>query len=116
LSTDFAQALFLTLIARPNLCKVIPRGLGEAATISQGTKTMEKEAHCKCTTSCQNRRCLCLRNNEPCGPDCNCTDCQNPLNDVDVKTLSVCAIRNIPAYKALSEEKLAELHLALPDM
>lgn len=69
---------------------------------------MEKEVHCNCKTGCQNRRCLCLRNNEPCDESCNCIDCHNPLNGVDVDALSVCAIQNIEEYKALSEEELAQ--------
>ena len=68
---------------------------------------MEKEVHCDCTTGCRNRRCTCLKNDEPCDENCTCADCQNPLNDVDVDGLSICAIRNIEEYKALSEEELA---------
>ena len=68
---------------------------------------MEKEASCNCKTGCQNRRCTCLRNNEPCDEGCGCIDCQNPLNGVDLEGLDVCVIQNIHIYKALTEEHLA---------
>jgi hypothetical protein len=71
---------------------------------------MEKEVHCKCKSGCRNRRCPCLKNNEPCDEHCACTDCHNPLNGVDVDALSICAIQNIDEYKALSEEELAQEH------
>jgi hypothetical protein len=69
---------------------------------------MEKTAHCKCKSGCTNRRCACLKNSEPCDETCACSHCRNPLNDVDVEALSICAIRNIDQYKALSEEELAQ--------
>ena len=67
---------------------------------------MKKEHRCNCKTGCQTYRCKCLKNHEPCGESCGCTNCQNPLNGVDVESLSVCAIDNIEAYKALTAEKL----------
>jgi len=69
---------------------------------------MEKEHHCTCTTGCDTYRCGCLRKNEPCGEGCDCVDCQNPLNGVDVEGLTVCAIQNIEKVKALTDEELAE--------
>jgi len=69
---------------------------------------MTKEVTCKCKSGCTNRRCACLKNNEPCGEACTCVNCQNPLNGVDVEALSVCAIRNIDCYKALTEAELAK--------
>ncbi len=69
---------------------------------------MEKEVTCNCKSGCQNRRCACLKNNEPCGEACGCIDCQNPLNGVDVEALSICAIQNIEIYKSLTAEELAE--------
>ncbi len=74
---------------------------------------MTKYEQCNCKAGCQDRRCTCLKNNEPCGDDCGCTNCRNPLNDVDVDKLSVCAIQNIHAFKALSDEELATAY-ALP--
>jgi len=68
---------------------------------------MIKEEHCNCKAGCENRRCVCLRNNEPCDEHCGCTDCHNPLNDVDVDSLSLCAIQNIETVKALSDKDLA---------
>jgi len=71
---------------------------------------MEKKYHCNCKTGCQNNRCSCLRNTEPCDAQCGCTDCRNPLNKVDVETLSICAIQNIEAYKALTNRDLETVH------
>jgi hypothetical protein len=69
-----------------------------------------KEHQCSCKSGCRSRRCACLRNGEACDEQCGCTDCQNPLNGVDVTGLSICAIQNIEAYKALSPEELAVVH------
>ena len=71
---------------------------------------MKKEHHCRCKTGCANNRCACLKHGEPCDEQCSCANCQNPLNGVDVEKLSVCAVQNIDAYKALSEQDLEELH------
>lgn len=68
---------------------------------------MTKREHCNCKSGCQNNRCTCFKNNEPCDENCGCTNCQNPLNGVDVENLSICAVQNIQAYKALSAKDLA---------
>ena len=46
---------------------------------------MEKTVHCKCKTGCKNRRCICARNDEPCGDECECVDCRNPLNPEEIE-------------------------------
>ena len=69
---------------------------------------MEKAVHCKCKSGCRNRRCVCFRNNESCDETCECTDCKNPLNGVDVESLSICTIQNIEEYQDLSKEELEE--------
>jgi hypothetical protein len=74
---------------------------------------MEKEVSCKCKSGCQNKRCVCFKNNEPCDETCGCVDCRNPLNDVDIDNLSICAIQNIAEYKALSKADL-EVAYELP--
>ncbi len=71
-------------------------------------KETKKEVSCNCKSGCRNRRCACLKNNEPCGEACGCIDCQNPLNGVDLEVLSICAIQNIEIYKDPSAEELAE--------
>lgn len=71
---------------------------------------MEKESRCNCKSGCDTRRCSCYKNNEPCGENCNCVDCRNPLNGIDVESLSICTIQNIEAYKSLPEQKLKALH------
>ena len=67
---------------------------------------MEKTVNCKCRSGCRNRRCVCLRSNEPCNENCECVDCQNPLNGVEIDNLSICAIQNIETYKALTQKDL----------
>ena len=71
---------------------------------------MTKTVHCKCKSGCRNRRCACLKNNEPCDEKCGCVDCQNPLNELDVENLTVCAIQNISEYKELADEELECKH------
>jgi len=68
---------------------------------------MPKTVHCNCKSGCTNRRCACLKNNEPCDENCGCVNCRNPLNGVDLEGLTVCAIQHIAEYKALSKEELA---------
>ncbi len=74
---------------------------------------MEKTVHCKCKSGCVNRRCVCLKNSEPCDDECGCVDCQNPLNGVDVESLTVCVLQNIQEYRELTDEELDE-KLELP--
>jgi len=69
---------------------------------------MRKTVHCKCKSGCHNRRCICLRKNEACDASCRCTNCQNPLNGVDIDSLSACTLQNIEEYKELSEDELEE--------
>ena len=69
---------------------------------------MEKTFHCKCKTGCSTRRCVCLRNNEPCDESCGCSDCENPLIGVNVEALSICTIQNIAKYKDLEPDELEE--------
>lgn len=74
---------------------------------------MEKTVHCQCKTGCKDYRCSCRKNNEPCDENCGCVDCANPLNEVDVEGLGLCALQNIETYLALDEKELKALH-ALP--
>lgn len=69
---------------------------------------MEKSVHCNCKKGCTNRRCVCLKSNEPCDERCGCVDCRNPLNGLDVEGLTVCTLQNIESYKALTDEQLDE--------
>jgi hypothetical protein len=71
---------------------------------------MDKIEHCTCKSGCRNKRCVCLKNDEPCDGKCSCVKCHNPLNGIDVENLSVCAIQNIEAYKALSAKDLAKAY------
>jgi hypothetical protein len=71
----------------------------------------DKNVTCNCKGDCQNRRCVCLKNNEPCGPDCRCGgSCMNPLNGVAVDEMTNCAIQNIHYFKALTKEELDREH------
>ena len=67
---------------------------------------MKKEHHCNCKIGCKTRRCVCLKNNEPCDENCNCTKCRNPFNDINPDELSVCAIANIGKVKKLKKKDL----------
>ncbi len=70
---------------------------------------MAKVAKCSCKSGCANNRCACFKHNEPCGEQCDCTNCQNPLNGVDVDHLSLCAIQYFQKHPALSGEELARV-------
>ncbi|MCP3996013.1 MAG: hypothetical protein GY722_13270 [bacterium] len=65
--------------------------------------------HCRCRSGCTTRRCSCLKAGRSCSSTCACTNCANPLNGIDVDSLSICAIQNIRTVKGLSEAALAEL-------
>jgi hypothetical protein len=83
-----------------------------------GRKRVEEEEEetapsCRCRTGCENRRCACLKGKKACGDECACTGCRNPLQGVDVASLSGCAIANIAQVKALTEQD-RKLVLELP--
>ena len=67
---------------------------------------MNKTVQCQCKKGCTNRRCACLKYNEPCDDGCGCIGCQNPINGIDVENLTVCTLQNIETYKALTAEDL----------
>ena len=62
---------------------------------------MEKTVHCKCKTGCTNRRCNCVRNDEPCDNECGCVDCKNPLNPEEIEKLIESATEAVEKYKEL---------------
>ena len=64
---------------------------------------MEKNVHCKCKTGCTNRRCICVRNDEPCDDKCGCVDCKNPLNPEEIEKLIRSATEALEKYKELSK-------------
>jgi len=67
---------------------------------------MKTKITCNCKSGCTNRRCACLKNNQPCNDECRCKDCKNPLNGFDVEKLSICTIQNIHQVKKLSKLQL----------
>lgn len=67
---------------------------------------IEDQLTCRCKNGCQTKRCTCLRNRHPCLESCQCLDCKNPLNGIDVTQMSTCAIENVQQYKALSKAEL----------
>ncbi len=71
---------------------------------------MPKETKCGCKSGCTNNRCACFKQNEPCGEQCGCTNCQNPLNGLDTDRLSLCALQYFQKHPALAEQELVELH------
>ena len=64
---------------------------------------------CKCKGKCQNNRCVCKKNRQPCSKECKCKDCQNPYNGVKVEELHICTLDNIETYKKASKENLAKV-------
>ena len=68
---------------------------------------------CRCRTGCESRRCACLKGKRACGEACTCVGCRNPLRGVEVAKLSDCAIQNIKALKALTQDELTST-LELP--
>ncbi len=71
---------------------------------------MKTEITCNCKSGCTNRRCACLRNNQPCTDKCGCKDCQNPLNGLEGEELPICALQNINLYNKLSKAQLNKLY------
>jgi carboxyl-terminal PDZ ligand of neuronal nitric oxide synthase protein len=64
---------------------------------------------CQCKGHCDSRRCKCLKSGQPCGDGCKCSDCQNPLNGMDVTKMSDCAIGNAESVRSLTAEELESL-------
>ncbi len=67
---------------------------------------MEKHTVCKCKGKCENNRCKCKKNRQPCSEDCKCEGCKNPYNGVDVDNLHICTLDAIEQYKKLTPEVL----------
>lgn len=74
---------------------------------------MKSSGACQCKGRCDSRRCKCLKNGQPCGDQCKCVDCENPLNGMDVSKMSDCAIGNALLVRELTPENLETL-ISLP--
>lgn len=70
---------------------------------------METKTTCNCKGQCKNNRCACRKNRQPCSENCNCKNCQNPYNGVDVEGMHICTLDAIEVYKAVTEAQLNEL-------
>lgn len=69
---------------------------------------------CRCKTSCDSRRCACLKSGQACTVGCECYQCKNPLNEMtDLDRLHPCLLSNIKQYKKLDDDELSEM-LELP--
>ena len=79
-------------------------------TASTGTSL---QISCRCRSGCQNNRCTCFKYRQPCTVNCQCSDCQNPFNDLDITKMSTCARDNVYKYKALSDTEL-DAQMELP--
>ena len=64
------------------------------------------QTSCRCRSGCQNNRCACVKNRQPCTDNCRCSNCKNPFNGEDVSKMSACALDNIYKYKALEDTEL----------
>ena len=67
---------------------------------------IESPYTCRCKRGCYTKRCACLKNGQPCLEGCHCSNCDNPLNGLDVTRMSICAIENVQQYKNLSRAEL----------
>lgn len=76
------------------------RGKGRAAEV--------ESASCRCKGGCENRRCACLKAKRACGDACRCEGCRNPLEGLDVESLSGCAIAHAAEVKQLSGSELEQ--------
>ena len=73
----------------------------------------ESFVSCQCKGKCDNRRCKCLKNGQPCSDACKCVNCENPLNGLDVKSMSACATGNAKRVSSLTIEEREAL-ISLP--
>lgn len=72
---------------------------------------MKIPSPCNCSTGCNNKRCSCVNNGVPCGKDCQCNGCANPLNAIkDYEHLTACALHAIIKRRSISKEELAKVH------
>lgn len=68
---------------------------------------MKKSNPCQCQSTCQTKRCTCLKEGRPCGLECRCQNCSNPFNKVaNAEQLSDCARDHIQQVLALPTEAL----------
>jgi len=71
---------------------------------------MEEKTQCNCKGKCKNNRCSCKKNRQPCSEECNCKDCQNPYNGVEVEGMHICSLDSVEQYKNLTEKELNTVH------
>jgi len=83
----------------------------QSKTVRKVPRTVHKKVPCNCKKGCSTLRCSCFKAKEPCDQDCGCGGrCKNPLNGIDAKGLSACALQNIKTVNALKDKDLAHKH------
>ncbi len=75
------------------------------------TKNNIGQLCCKCKGGCNDRRCACFKGNQGCNQDCQCSNCRNPLNGLDVGNLPICTMQNIKEYTSLTPTQLDKEYL-----
>lgn len=76
--------------------------------MGRGRVEATEAASCRCRSGCESRRCACLKATRACGEGCRCEGCRNPLEGLEVDTLSACAIAHAARVKQLSAGELAQ--------
>jgi len=70
---------------------------------------MNKNITCQCKSSCQTRRCSCLKSGQACTTKCQCKNCKNPFNNRDPdERLSDCARHHINKVNSLTTLRLSK--------
>lgn len=70
----------------------------------------QNNATCNCGGKCLSNRCACKKSRQPCGENCNCQNCENPYNGVDVENLHTCTLDAIKIYNKLTKVQLKKLY------
>ena len=64
---------------------------------------MKKSTSCQCQSTCQTKRCLCIKSGRACADQCQCQNCKNPFNGMkSAEKLNDCARENIKEIVSLS--------------
>lgn len=63
---------------------------------------------CKCKTGCTTRRCKCNKENNRCGPGCNCLNCSNTMTAHHEGAVEELEIEEVIENRNFSESELTD--------
>lgn len=68
---------------------------------------MKQSPSCQCSSSCQTKRCPCVKSGHVCNEQCQCQNCKNPFNQREyLEQFNHCARAHLKIVSELSDVRL----------